>query len=253
MSFIIGNVISVCKTFISGVSKAAILAMSGLVAWVFDEDEGIADYVGDTVGDQRRAIQPGRCYVFDGINDYIDTALVFGPSGNYEVSVWVNTTITGSNSFMVDGRDGASDGFIVFQTSADVIRFSHNSTNATSIGSYNDGEWYKIICNKTGTTITLTIQNSNGVNQETPVTSTVSTGALSVTTTLRLGARSFSGASGHYAGCLRDLNMTEGTILTAQYKMEEGAGVTSYDSSGNAYHGTITNATLSRSMERIQA
>jgi len=42
------------------------------------------------------------------------------------------------------------------------------------------------------------------------------------------------------AGTLWDVLLSDGTLL----KCDEGDGITSYDSSGNANHGTITNATL---------
>ena len=89
MGFVIANAISMVKTFIAGVNRSTMLALDGLVAFIFDSVEGVSDtYVGDAKGDDRtsgRAIQPGRCYEFDATDDYIGLTSQIDLTGAYSI------------------------------------------------------------------------------------------------------------------------------------------------------------------------
>lgn len=216
MGFIIGNVISVCKTFISGVSKEAILALSGLVAWVLDEDEGFGnDYAGDTVGDERRTIQAGRCYLFDGVDDYVDC----GNIGNVtSVSFYIKSVVDNQEIMTLDGANSGriyvTGGVLSFggSLSGSNITVDGVSKTASEAGALiNDNLWHLVAFD------------------------IVSFSASS----LYLGRD----ASAYGNINLRDVKFNDGDL--AHYKGEEGAETTCYDSSGNVNHGTITNATLS--------
>lgn len=216
MGFAIANAISIAVNYIAGISKAAILAMSGLVAWVLDEDEGLGTtYAGDTVGDQRRTIQAGRCYLFDGTDDYIDCGNIGSVTS---VSFYIKSVVDDQEIMTLDGANSSR----VYVTGS-VLSFGGSLT----------------VSNITVDGVTKTASEAGTLINDNLwhlVTFDVSSFTAS---SLYLGRN----ASSYGNINLRDVKFNDGNL--AHYKCEESAGTTAYDSSGNANHGTITNATLS--------
>lgn len=258
----------------AGVSRATILAMSGLVAFLFDDTEGSGDdYTGDAKGDERRTIQPGRCYDFDGVDDYIDFGNIFDNDGTQSMSwtLWFKTSSTTSNERFISKGDssGTPDGYAIGH-SAGAIRFvmragnsTSNNINLTSVASsYNDGDWHFLCVTYDGS------KSASGVTIRVDGLGLVMTGSdnltgnPSVPDAFAISLKHGGGAV--FDGLIRDvccfnselsaMNCTylytygaSGTSVAPDLlvKCEESAGTTAYDSSGNATHGTITNATLS--------
>lgn len=272
---IIGNVISVAKTFISGINAAAIKAMDGIVAFLFESSEGNgATFTGDFVGDNRtsgRAIQPGRCYDFDGVDDYIELSneSEFDFTDGFSVSFWVKPdTLPVNTRFINKGITGNGE-WMISSTSSNNLRVfckddagNSNDTGTSGVtASLTLGEWANICVVFDKTNQKIKVSKNGGTFSEYANTSTWTGGFLN-SHPVNIG-RIYTG-SGYIDGKLRDIRIWDTELTQAQVisvynsetdiafsnlkylgKCEESAGSTAYDSSGNANHGTITNATLS--------
>lgn len=198
----------------------------------------------DQIGKSTREVKGGYSYNFPGNPAYIDSGYVFSPSGDYEVSCWFKT-LGGGSEMIANWQDDATNGGFLFKRNSDrKIQAQHNTNTLLTVNTYDDNVWYKAILNKTGTTLTLTILDVNGDETETPVSTTITISAITVTNTLWVGEDHVT-AGNFWDGNLKDLQITEAGVTTLHYKMEEESGELALDSSGNERHGEILNATLS--------
>lgn len=235
MGYIIGNAISICKTFIAGVSKATILAMDGLVAFIFDSAEGVSDtYVGDAKGDDRssgREIQPGRCYNFDGVDDYVDIGSVYSFTGEFVIEFRFKV---GTVSPSIAGVFGNNISNSLFSISTGGLFFRVNGVQLSTGITVSSGNWYKIRIVRDENDLITVFQDDTEKNNAT------SSGDLELR---YIGSYTTSGAN--FDMHLEYFKASDEGVQKFFYKCEESAGTIAYDSSGNANHGTITNATLS--------
>mgnify|MGYP000191594736 CR=1 FL=1 len=266
MGFVIANAITMVKTFIvSGVTRAAILAMDGLIAFIFDETEGVSStYVGDAKGDDRtsgRAIQPGRCYDFDGTDDHIviaGEATWLGSFTTLTVALDVELDSV-SNISIINGVNFSA------WTSGSATRTHINGTaRNTQTTALSTGVRYRMVFTWDGTTAKMYL---NGV--ESSRSGSTSLSASSSNT--YIGAYTDGSSSFALDACVRNVqywkdyvfdsddiaqDLATGSILDGDtsatiadcklwLKAEESAGTTAFDSSGNSNDGVLTNITAS--------
>lgn len=211
----------------------------------------------------RRPGQQGRCYDFDGTDDYValSTALrdVVGANGTWSVSWSMIPTIPGTGMDTVwDSSNGTLNRVQVeLHTSSSLRCTTYDGAFSNVSGTITSGANHQCTLTCNGGTLALYI---DGVLQ------TGTSGATTqVGTSFNVGAN--TGGSNTYDGKMFGfyiyddiltadeitwhasygrLGTDPGTAnLQALFKMDEQSGTTAYDSSGNGYHGTITNATLS--------
>lgn len=202
---------------------------------------------------------------FDGVDDYIEIPDASLPASAFQngfsFGAWINPKSVGETNGRIFDKstdDSGNDGFRFGLTSSN--RWFLQINAGTVVGSsnlaikYNNWQYVLTTVAANGT-VTHYI---NGVRSGTPAT----TGALAgITTTnaLRIGNRSggtdrtFDGRIAEARIWNRPLTADEiraihfdrivpTTGLVGEWKMNEGAGSTATDTSGNANHGTITGA-----------
>lgn len=236
--------------------KSSLASLSTLVQKLFGSTP-----TGRTVTDSAntgttRPLQQGRCYDFDGTDDYV-VANDLGATADWSWTAWVNLdTSTPAIQYLISGE--ATKGvFVEFGAGATADGWGVYDGSSFVFGNnLAESEWIHLAVTKSGTTYTV---YENGVQ--------TGTGTLVEMDLddIEIGRR--KDAAGPYNGQMFDCRVynkvltaselthvvsfgrvgTDPTTtnLAAQYKMDEQAGTTSYDSSGNAKNGTITNATLS--------
>lgn len=248
------------------------LKASGINQWIFSDKINcnyltsdnleFQDYTGI---DASRKPQPGRCYLFDGVDDYVTVAdnNLLDFTNNFTICFWVNDTKSGTTSYLSKWYYPTNNrsylivnegGLLVFQLSGDGAATYYK--RFTSV----QGTGFKHIC------FTFASGNLscfvNGV-QQTMVsqTGTAPTSLYNSTAALDFGRLAAIGTY-YLPGNMRDIRFYNRVLsnteianvannemisngLVAHYKCDEAAGATCYDSSGNGLNGTITNATLS--------
>ena len=170
-----------------------------------------------SIGDQERDLQPGRAYLSDGTNDYVDlpdigTVDIFEgyvelQADNQELWTLANTTATALT---------VSSGVLTAGASLTISAITVDGVSKTA------SEAGVLLNNNTMQL--LRVEFSSAV----------------ATTNLRF----FTDGSAFGNVKAFGWKFSNGTTDRAFYKMDEQSGTTSYDSSGNGNNGTITNATL---------
>jgi len=218
--------------------------------------------IGGIIYDERknkgtaRPAQQGRAYLFDGIDDYIDTGIASNAlSTTRSFSVWfTSSNVTLLQRIFQQANTITTRFGLTVQSSQ--IQLSGTSLAVLVSSAISNNTIYHVVGITDGTNHSLYV---NGV--------LIGSSTTSITTSDT--ANIFIGASpsvtNHFNGKMFDFHMYEKALtqdevtyiysqgksgvkptnLYAQYKMDEQSGTTSYDSSGNAKHGTVTNATLS--------
>lgn len=224
------------------------------------EGSKLLSSVGDQ--DQGRPVQLGRCYDFDGADDFINLSKVIPfSSSSFTVEFWVNY------SSFYDFSDPFGLEFVIsFVTYADasVKAFlsggngSWDSVVATPPGTLTANRWYHYALTYNGINTEFFI---DGISKGTAPFMGIVPDATPV-----IGARRrlntfetlyyFMGKINGLKFWNKPLTLREiqdniqspvvnDSSIVGQWKMDESAGAMSYDSSGNGNHGTINNATLS--------
>ena len=198
------------------------LPQENLVQWLFSdkEDSPTTTLDGETVlldrmGDETRTVQEGRCYLFDGTDDYV----TYGNVGDVtSVEMYIKFAVDNQEILtLADSTATAvtvSGGSLTFggSLSGSNIEVDDVSKNAAEAGALlNDNTWHKLKFDLTSVTAS----------------------------DLMLGTD--SSAYGNFS--LFGLKFNGGDLLFA--KCDEDVGSASYDSSGSRSHGVIKNATLS--------
>ena len=210
---------------------------------------------------QNGIIQPGRAYEFDGSDDYVDTPFLWSDYFNVgdpiTISAWFKTTQSTDTGFIIGANPGGGPDFYISIKDGGFVRtrlygssLGITSTNNT----YNDGEWHHVVMGTDGTNAVFYIDNIKQPGEY---------GTFQNNRDALAFGRRFVTSDLWYDGQLHDVQIYDRAISTseitalsqkksisssgliAHYKMDESAGTTAYDSSGNGNHGTITNATLS--------
>ena len=182
-------------------------------------NNGVA--VGTTWTTDRKG-QSNKAMSFNGTSDYVtlDNAL---NNSTFSISIWLKTSATGGTKTIIDGRDAADDGFLLWQTGSDDVRLRYNATEVNSSGNtINDGNWHNVVVTAlTGSVSKIYI---DGVDVSTGGDIS-GEGSISVTTAGRIGARAFTSATNFWNGDIgvnkywnRALSQAEVTNLYNQYK-----------------------------------
>lgn len=194
-----------------------------------------------------RPVQVGRAYLFDDTNDVVAMPSDVVLNGDFTISGWFKrTSVTTRDAFL--SRSGTTT-YLEFNSSVSAfIKWDDATTDTITIGTMTDNTYFHFALKRSGTTITPYLNGVAG----TPITSskTVTFRDWSTTISIPFGGQMFDMRI--YKSALSDSDRTAvqnfksiTPVPEVWYKADEGAGTTSYDSSGNGRHGTITNATLS--------
>ena len=190
----------------------------------------------NSVGTRSGDVFKGRCYSFDGSNDYVELDNSIVLSGAFDIEFTAKIETTGGHLFSHDTSDR-----IWTSSSAINIRYSSATTRVINhtwdTSTFHE---YKISRDSDGNTTLYVDGSSVGVD------TSGDTGEM----ILRLiGGKDFTTSLGFFNGQMYNVKITDnsGGSQSLKYwgKFDEGKGSTAFDSSGNQNHGTITNATLS--------
>jgi hypothetical protein len=231
-----------------------------------------SDIVNSKRGNERQ-IHPGRCYDFLGTNEYVDCgdhddfSFVGATTDEpFSVSAWIymddatsfdivskdNIGVQREYVFVSNGSDLLS--FIVFTDSSNYIGRRYN----TSMASY-QGEWIFVAGTYSGSETIAGIKvYINGIRvDDLDATLGTYTGMVNSTQSVFIGNRTSFYADGKMHDVrVHSKELSKKEIWEVMYgrssgyelgwwKMEEGGGDISFDSSGRDHHGTVENATLS--------
>ena len=229
----------------------------------------------DAQGDQIRPIQPGRAYNFDGSNDYVDIAdsSDLQIAGDISVSFWIKYpaapsvysivatkhlyTNTTSNSGWEIGI--LSDGKIIIKSAENAGMLERvKSTNNLDDDKWHhvtftrdtNNSWKLYIDNDLNASATGTDGDISGGNEDVRIGQGVGTPSYSskikvfdfriFKEVLSDGGISVNQTAGGDIAELYNHDPSVATTnLVAHYKMDEGSGITAYDSSGKGHHGTL--------------
>ena len=209
------------------------------------------------IGNQTRPVQQGRAYLFDGTNDSVvipNSTNYNRGSGTIVYKISFNTTQSGgANIYSIfDKRESSGDwtGINIGQLQsgtramrAQIFTDSGggNVVATDTVGGWADGENHEVVVTVSPTTVTIEVDGTG--------TNSASLGAGVTDNTARptLGATSPDNSSSYinWNGKIWGAEILVDGVSKGLWKCDEQAGATSYDSSGNENHGTITNATLS--------
>lgn len=238
-------------------------------------EQPISFFGSDIINSKRgnsRQIHPGRCYDFLGTNEYVeipdddDFSFVGATTDNpFSISVWVY--IDDATNFRMASKDNGSSAreWIFITDSADKLKLLLK-TGANFIGRRYDtgltsyqGEWIHIIGTYDGSETSVGIKiYLNGIRiDDINEQSGSYSGMINTSQPVYIGQY-----GGPYAnGKMHDFRIHSKELSKAEiwevmcgfasgyevgwWKMEEGGGDISFDSSGRSHHGEVKNATLS--------
>jgi hypothetical protein len=202
--------------------------------------------IGGTIYDESsnkgtaRPVQLGRAYLFDGTNDYVVTTVVPPTSGSIEVEFIKGAS---TNKFLIGARDSTDTRCLLGYDSLNKPIGGIGSVSGTTIigtTTLVTGTKYKLKLEWNGTTVKLYV---NDVEEY----SGSQVGSVGTVRPIYFGTFNDAGtpSTAYAVDKVWGVKINNATTNIAFYKCDEGNGTISYDSSGSANHGTITNATLS--------
>ena len=166
---------------------------------------------------------------FDGVDGYVDTPAVPGTVTSYKITSRISSTVL-PNGIVLDARDSGSDGFRL-RYFTQQLDLSHNATVLTAAtGALNDGELHDVVAEWDGATIKITVDGSEFSQSE--------SGAIDVSTAMRIGARSFTSPDTYFNGTVQFMVVEVNGVEILNYQLTEGTGQPQ-DTSGNNNHGTL--------------
>ena len=217
----------------------------------------------------RAKLFSGKALDFDGVNDNIVASSFSELSGEAKasVSLYMNFDSINSSENWLIGQDTTSDRVFAFgyKGSTNEIRLQVNGTNTSGLDTFvlTAGEWYHYLFTFDTTTNAVVIY----VNGQQVATGTQTKDFITATSDLYIGQREYPSAEGRINGKIANVKIFNEVLTAAQVAdlynnpekvvptgvdntalklwlpMQEGAGTTAYDGSGNGNHGTISGAT----------
>jgi len=211
-------------------------------------------------GYNRAELYSGKALDFDGVNDSVTTPnLPMQSSNTWTIVMNINITQSASTKYIFDGRESGADGFGLYILD-NTTRLNYYSNGTDNLTTYNfpASEWFNLAIVRDGADVHF---YNNSIFVETITHSTT----YDVTGDFYIGQR-FSGIQfldGQISGFKSfDVSLTAAQVadlynnpekvvptgvadsaLKLWLPMQEGAGTTAYDGSGNGNHGTISGAT----------
>lgn len=207
-------------------------------------------------GYNRASLYSGKALDFDGVNDKITTPNISTQSTN----VWTyssNIVFSSATAYWFDARE-SDIGYSVYFDSSIKKLILYTTSGITFDFEFEFNKWYSVALTSNSTTANLYVNTQL-------VDSKNYTNSFSVTGDFFIGQRHTGGS--HFGGSLSgfkafDVALTaaqvadlynnpelvvptgvDNTALKLFLPMQEGAGTTAYDGSGNGNHGTISGAT----------
>lgn len=205
-------------------------------------------------------LQRGRCYDFDGVDDYVDSDSVLSIGTNdVSLSVWFYTDSVASQRTLVSFSDNSTEILKVFHDTTGHLNFYARTGGAGGAdrqikASVSTGEWHHLVMTRSGTTITFYVDNVSEYSD------THADFATSLDYVFRLGSDQTAGL--HWDGKIFGAIVYD-DILTADeieyvygfglkggtnpylfnavcmWLMDEQSGITAYDAAGNGFTGTL--------------
>jgi len=223
-------------------------------------------------GDDRTAsggpgLQQGQCLDLDGVNQYVDVSASadWQITGDGAISFWARSgTVHSSKEHAVGLGNGASDNVqFDFNESGAGIWVYWASGGATKIaagsaGDYTDTKWHHLVLTRTGTTVTLYIDDAS-------VGTLTNSDNIGGNDALVFGRRAGASLPYYWNGNIMDVRWWNGSGLSADnvthlynwgrsgtspglsnlkgwWHLDEQSGPTAYDCSGNGNDGTLVNS-----------
>lgn len=244
-------------------------SISSLLTWHFSKNNTYQDMsVVDLKGASDRDVQGGRCYLLDGTDDYVDCGDISNSLTALSCFAWINTT-TSATGYVFSRYETLSNqrSFFVCVNATGVLdvllsedgQYNNSSKIYKSTATVNDGDWHHVGFTWGSGTLKVYIDGA-----EATVTKTEDDSFTSIHDStnpfligaMRTGIENFDGSIYGvqvFNNTLSDsevsriyADMTDyDTAPIGYWRCDEGGGLKSYDSSANAHHGTIINATLS--------
>lgn len=211
----------------------------------------------------RRTLQPGRCYLFDGVDDIVLLGSVADLkfAADFTICGWFKTTstATGNDNCVVGNKLTGSfeqAGYhIAANNAVTFVRIGDGTNTAVANApAKTDGQWHHFAAVRTTATLKMFV---DGVEAASVDSSAV--GDTSGSSAIALGG--LTGGFHIFNGSIFDIRFFD-TALTANqiaaiyakneetqnyptpvawYKCDEGDRIAAFDSSGNGHHGTKTN------------
>jgi hypothetical protein len=170
-------------------------------------------------------------YTLNGSTQYFDTDKVI--TGEFDFTVTAIPNSNASTSFIADARDGGGDGVALTFTNLGKVRLDVNGTILDSTSTFSVGTPLIIRATYNGSELAL---NVNVVAEG----SIAFAGVVSVTTTARLGARSFTSPLSYFDGQIGLLSVDNNMAVLAPanspslYQVAESETTAGQDALGNA-------------------
>lgn len=254
-----------------GLGGAPLLLRQSLLEMSDFSDEHHAQIVDASRQGVSRDLRPGRCYLFDGIDDYADCGDVaeLDFTSSFSVMAWIKCDSAGTIRTIV-AKDGVSAGWGFVVRSNDRLRLAlRGSSEILSDQDLSpvvaDGTWHHVVGVATPTSATLYVDGALARVDEGTWTPTAATGE-----SVKLGDR-LAANTAPFAGYLFDVRLFDSALTptevatiyesmtrpernpsdavypskcVAHWKCDEwtqSAKVAVYDSSGNGRHGSVQN------------
>ena len=228
----------------------------------------ILDSAPDVV-DNYGTLHSGTALSFDGTNDYVDAGIspraLVGSSSPFSVSAWINMD-DGTNEYICGAMESGAERFylrVVDASGIGYLRWGYgDSSSSDTDGVISLNEWHHVIWTYDTTNAKIYIDG------ELKNTTAVSGKTITNTDNLYIGVLNSNGTPANYLdGKISSFKIFNSALTLAQIQemylnpeqilptgvassnlklhlpMNEGAGTTNYDGSGNQNHGTISGAT----------
>lgn len=174
---------------------------------------------------------------------YIDAGFLWTPSDNWEVTGWFNLIDSASGSaVIIDTRGTGSNGMVIYTANGDFNLWSPIfGVVSCTAQAFNDGVWYRFRVWQNLGSMGMEIYNLS----DQLVDSVTDTGTyvpyVPVGRNTIIGMAS-AASNLSWDGNLAGIKIVDNGDVFAYFQLNEGTGLTVYDTSGNGYVGTV-NAT----------
>ena len=260
MSWILTHARRAFRAVVS-VVRADILALSNLVSFTNDSVELYGDdYSGDAVGDNRsRPIQPGRCYNFDGTNDFLnigDDSGALNLVDDGTIAFWFkrNGAAGGTYHAVYQRFNSSTQGVQIYISNSDnTMGIYTNAVHSTSYVVDTNWHHYAFVLDTNLVRFYVDGSLNNTLTSVSFLDFTTPDTGVNDHCIGAFGGSYINGKLWGFTGYNTALNAASisgiyngsysATNLTCLYKMDESTGTTTYDSSTSGIDGTLTNIT----------
>jgi hypothetical protein len=172
----------------------------------------------------------------DGSTTYIDLGENPIPDAGNWSSIIIYFKTSGSIETIFDQRDANDDGISLVINSGNKLQLSIDSTDYQTLSNYNDGEWHKV-----------EITDTAMILDDGAETVSITQAAISVTTPMRIGARSHTSPDQYWSGELGTFTFVVGGVTSIYVPLSGTRDVAKVTSDGvdtKSITNAIQNGTL---------